>query len=93
MGLNSLFFALDKISPVGSRPILVLFGIALTVVLTWLLTARRRKYLPAAVARRALQQSLGTALFAAAGTYFVLMQIIMPLLFTMGVPMGGLFPK
>jgi len=93
VGLNTLFFALDKISPLGSRPILVVGGLVLTVVLTWLLTARQRQHLPSAIARRALRQSLSIALFAGAATYFALMQIVMPALFAFGLPMGALFPK
>lgn len=91
--MNTLFFALDKISPVGSRPVVVLVGLLLTVGLTWLLTAPQRRHMPTAVARRALQQSLAAALFAGAATYFLLMQLIMPALFAIGVPMGGLFPS
>lgn len=93
MGLNTLFFALDKVSPVGSRPILVGVGLLLTIVLTWLLTASQRRHLPPAIAQRAFRQSLGTALFAGAATYFVWMQLVMPLLFAAGVSMGGLFPQ
>ena len=93
MGLNTVFFALDKVSPVGSRPILVGIGLILTVALTWLLTLPVRRHLPGPVARRVFGQSLSVALFTGAASYFVWMQFIMPVLFTVGVPMGGLFPR
>lgn len=91
VGLNTVFFALDKVSPIGSRPILVAVGLLLTVALTWLLTLPRRRHLPAPVARRVLMQSLGVAVFTGAATYFVFMQIVMPLLFVTGVSMGRFF--
>lgn len=88
VGLNALLFTLDKVSPVGSRPILVGFGLLLTLAMVWLQTLRQRHSLPAAVGKRLFWRSAGVALFAGAATYFVLMQIVMPLMFLFGVPMG-----
>lgn len=93
MGLNALFFSLDKVSPVGSRPILVGAGLLLTVALTWLLTLPRRRHLPPPVGRRLLTNSLKVSMFAGAATYFVLMQIVMPVLYAVGFSMGAFFPK
>jgi hypothetical protein len=88
VGVNALLFALDKVSPVGSRPVLVGVGLLLTLLLTWVLTLRQRRGLPPPVGRRLFWQSARLALFAGAATYFVLMQIVMPVLFLFGVPMG-----
>lgn len=88
VGLNALFFALDKVSPVGTRPVLVGIGLLLTLTLTWVLTLPQRRGLPAEVGRRLFWRSARVALFAGAATYFVLMQVVMPLLFLFGVPMG-----
>ena len=93
MGLNALFFSLDKVSPVGSRPILVGVGIVLTLAFTWLLTLPRRQHLPPAIGRRLLANSMKVSLFVGAATYFVLMQIVMPALYAFGVSMGSFFPK
>ena len=87
-GLNAALFALDEISPVGSRPILVLIGLVLTLGLTWLLMRRRVSGLPEAVAQRLTRQAFKVSLFTAALTYFVMMQIVMPVLFLFGVDMG-----
>ncbi len=93
VSLNAAFFALDKVSPVGSRPVLVLIGLVITVVLTWVLMRRRVRGLPSGVARNVMRRGMIVALFSGALTYFVLMQIVMPLLFLFfGVSMGGLFP-
>ncbi len=92
VSLNAAFFALDKISPVGSRPILVLIGLGITLLLTWVLMRRRARGLPSAVARSVMRRGMIVALFSGALTYFVLMQIVMPLLFLFGVSMGGFFP-
>lgn len=86
-----MFFALDKVSPVGSRPILVGVGILLTVALTWLLTRSQRQHLPTAVARQVFRRQLRTSLTAGAATYFVLMQIILPLSYVFGFSMGAFF--
>lgn len=88
VGLNAALFALDKVSPVGSRPILVLIGLILTMGLTWLLMGRRVRGLPSAVASRVMRRAMMVSLFSGALTYFVLMQIVMPLLFLLGVNMG-----
>ena len=87
-GLNAALFALDKISPIGSRPILVLIGLVLTLGLTWLLMRRRVSGLPEAVMQRLTRQAFKVSLFTAALTYFVMMQIVMPVLFLFGVDMG-----
>ena len=92
VGLNALFFTLDKVSPIGSRPILVGIGALLTIALTVLLTAPRRRRLPAPVGRRLLVSSLKISLFAGAATYFVLMQVLLPVLYTIGFSMGAFFP-
>lgn len=91
VGLNTLFFALDKVSPIGARPVLVAIGLLITVALTWLLTLSRRRNLPTEVSRRVLMQSMGVAVFTGAATYFVFMQIVMPLMFVSGVSMGRFF--
>lgn len=88
VGLNAALFALDKSSPVGSRPILVLIGMILTLGLTWVLMRRRVSGLPSTVARSVMRRAMVVSLFSGALTYFVLMQIVMPLLFLLGVNMG-----
>lgn len=92
VGINTLLFALDKISPVGSRPILVLMGLVITVALTWLLMRRRVRGLPSEVARGVMRRAMIVALFSGALTYFVFMQLVMPLLFFFGFDMGAFFP-
>ena len=91
-GINAAFFALDKVSPVGTRPILVLIGLVITLVLAWVLMLRRVRGLPSGVARSVMRRGMVVALFSGALTYFVLMQIVMPLLFLLGVSMGAFFP-
>lgn len=90
--MNAAFFALDEISPVGSRPLLVLIGLVLTLTLTWLLMRRRVRGLPSQVASSVMRRAIIVALFTGALTYFVMMQIVMPLLFLAGFDMGALFP-
>ena len=92
-GINAAFFALDKVSPVGSRPVLVLIGLVITLVLTWILMRRRVRGLPSEVARSVMKRAVAVALFSGALTYFVLMQIVMPLLFLFGFSMGAFFPS
>ena len=92
-GINAAFFALDKVSPVGSRPVLVLIGLVITLVLTWIFMRRRVRGLPSRVARNVMKQAVVVALFSGAFTYFVLMQIVMPLLFLFGFGMGAFFPS
>ena len=87
-GLNAALFALGESSPVGLRPILVLIGLVLTLGLTWLLMRRRVHALPEAVAQRLTRQAFKVSLFTAALTYFVMMQIVTPVLFLVGVDMG-----
>lgn len=63
-------------------------GLVLTVLLTWVLTRRQRQGLPPELGRRLFWRAAGTALFAGAATYFLLMQVVMPVMFLFGVPMG-----
>lgn len=86
-----MFFALDKVSPIGTRPILVALGLVLTVALTWVLTRMQRRHLPPAMARSVFRQQLGVALVAGAATYFVWMQVILPLSYVAGFSMGAFF--
>jgi hypothetical protein len=76
---------------VGSRPVLVLVGLVLTLVLTWALMRWRVRGLPSEVARNVMRRAVLVALFSGALTYFVLMQIVIPLVFLFGVNMGALF--
>ena len=76
----------------GTRPILVLIGLVITLLLTWVLMRRRVRGLPSGVARSVMRRGMVVALFSGALTYFVLMQIVMPLLFLFGVSMGAFFP-
>lgn len=49
---------------------------------------RRVSGLPQAVAQRLTRQAFKVSLFTAALTYFVMMQIVMPVLFLFGVDMN-----
>ncbi len=93
VGAGSTFFALDTATPVGDRPFLMLAGLVVAVVATWLYMRRRVVGLPEPVARGVVRRSLGIALFSGVAAYFVVMQIVIPLLFLGGVlEMGAFFP-
>jgi hypothetical protein len=90
-GINTLLFALDEASPIGMRPVLVVIGLALSLGVTWLLMRKRVKGLPSEVGRSLMKRAAIVSLFTGALTYFVMMQIVMPLLFLFGVDMGLFF--
>lgn len=92
-GLNAALFALDKVSPIGMRPVLVLIGLILTLALTWALMRRRVRGLPDEVARNVMRRAAIVAVFTGALTYFVMMQIVMPMMFLFGFDMGAFFPR
>lgn len=80
-GINAGFFTLDKVSPVGSVPILFVGALLLTALVTWGLARRRVAGLPTEVARTAIRRSVGVGLFTGVATYFVFMEIVIPILF------------
>lgn len=92
-GINAALFALDKVSPVGMRPVLVLIGLIITLALTWVLMRRRVRGLPKEVSRGVMRRGMIVAVFTGALTYFVMMQIVMPVLFLFGFDMGAFFPQ
>ena len=73
------------------RPVLVVIGLALSLGVTWLLMRKRVKGLPSEVGRSLMKRAAIVSLFTGALTYFVMMQIVMPLLFLFGVDMGLFF--
>lgn len=93
VGVAAGFAALDDLSPIGSRPLLIIAAFLLAIGLTWLLMRRRTQHLGADAARAATRKALFITLVATAATYFVLMQFVLPLLFvTGGTDMGQFRP-
>lgn len=92
-GAGSTFFALGNATPVGDRLFLMLAGLVVALAATWVYMRRRVQGLPEPVAKAAVRRSLGIALFSGVATYFVVMQIVIPLLFLGGViDMAAFFP-
>jgi lysylphosphatidylglycerol synthetase-like protein (DUF2156 family) len=92
-GVAAGFAALDGISPIRARPLLIIGAFLLAIGLTWLLMRRRVRHLPDAAARAVTRRTLFVAVMTTAVTYFVLMQFVMPLLFiTGGAEMGQFSP-
>jgi hypothetical protein len=96
LGAGTTFFALGEASPVGDRPILILAGLLVAALVTWSFMRRRVAGLPAPVARAATRRAIGISLFTGVAAYFVVMQIVIPLLFLLtggAVGMGMFFPS
>ena len=92
-GINAALFAIDQVSPIGLQPVLVLIGLVLTLALTWVLMRRRVRGLPSEVARGLMRRAVIVALFSGALTYFVFMQLVMPIMFLFGIDMGLFRPS
>jgi len=84
-GVNAGFFALDKMSPIGSRPILFFAALLASVGLAWAVSRRRTAGLPDATARAVTRRTVSAAAVASVASYFVIMEVLVPLLFVMGV--------
>lgn len=96
LGAGTTFFALGSLTPVGDRPILLVGGLLLAALATWAFMRRRVAGLPQPVARAAMRRSLGVTVFSGMAAYFVVMQIVIPLLFLLigdTVEMGMFFPQ
>lgn len=92
-GVAAGFTALDEVSPIGSRPLLIIGAFLLAIGLTWLLMRRRTRHLPHDASRAATRRALFVTVMTTAVTYFVLMQFVLPLLFiTGGADMGQFRP-
>lgn len=91
IGFGSTFFALDTASPAGSRPILLIGGLLVAALATWAFMRRRVAGLPQPVARAAMRRSVGISVFSGVASYFVIMQVVIPLLFVFGMLDMGLF--
>ena len=92
-GINAALFAIDQVSPIGLQPVLVLIGLVLTLALTWVLMRRRVRGLPSEVARGLMRRAVIVALFSGALTYFVFMQLVMPIMFLFGIDMSLFSPS
>jgi hypothetical protein len=94
LGVGSGFFALNEISPVGDRPVLFFGALLLAAGVAWLVARRQTRAMPSAVSAAATRRLVGAAAFATAGSWFVLMQIVIPVMFVFGwADMGQWFPR
>jgi hypothetical protein len=94
LGVGSGFFALNEISPVGDRPVLFFGALLVAVTVAWLVARRQTRGMPSAVTAAATRRLVGAAAFATAGSWFVIMQIVIPVMFVLGwADMGQWFPR
>jgi hypothetical protein len=84
LGVNAGFFSLNEISPVGDRPILFLAALVVTIAVALLVARRQTQAMPGAVARQVVRRTIGVAAVAVAGSWFVMMQLVIPVMFIFG---------
>ncbi len=84
MGAGAGFYSLNEISPVGDRPVLFFGALLFTVAVAWGVARWQTRGMPAAVAKPATRRVIGAAAIAGAGSWFVMMQIVIPLAFIFG---------
>jgi hypothetical protein len=94
LGVGSGFFALNEISPVGDRPVLFFGALLVAAAVAWLVARRQTRGLPSPASAAATRRLVGAAAFATAGSWFVIMQIVIPVMFVFGwADMGQWFPR
>jgi len=92
LGLGSAFFAVDRsmLWGFGMEPVLVLASALLILAASYVVTRPAFATYPRAIAMRSFRRTVGYMALAAGITFIIWMQVVMPLLFVIGVPMGAL---
>jgi hypothetical protein len=92
LGLGSAFFAANKtiLFGLGWMPIMGLVSVALILVVSYFVVRPAFATYPREVAIRSYWRTAGYIGLAAGITFVLWMELIMPLLFLLGVPMGAL---
>jgi hypothetical protein len=94
VGVGTGFFSLGQMSPVGDQPILFFGALLVTVAVAWAVARWQTRALPAAAATPAVRRVVAAGAITAAGSWFVMMQIVVPVMFILGwADMGQWFPK
>ena len=92
LGVNTGFFAIGEASAVGDWPLFFFGALIVTLAVAWLVARRQTRDMPPEVARPAMRRVLVASAVAAAGSWFVIMQIVIPLAFVFGwLEMGQWF--
>ena len=93
LGFGTAYFALGNtmLLGLGWTPIWAVISIALVMIASYFLTRRAFATHSREVATRFYWRTSGLMLLAAGLSFIIWMELIMPLLFISGVPMGALF--
>ncbi len=95
LGLGSAYFAVGKtlLFGLGWTPILALFSIAIVLIASYFVVRPAFASYSREVATRSYWRTAALMGLVAGVTFILWMELIMPLLFLLGVPMGALFGK
>ncbi len=95
LGLGSAYFALNKtlLFGLGWTPIWGLLSVVLVMIASYFVIRPAFAHYSREVAIRSYWKTAGLMGLAAGITFILWMELVMPLLFILGVPMGALFGK
>lgn len=95
LGLGSGYFALNKtlFFGLGWTPVWALIGLGFVLVASRVMTRRAFVSLPREIAVRSYWRTAGLTALAAGLTFIAWTELVMPLMYMFGVPMGSLFTK